>query len=423
MAVLFLVFFLLLLIGTPIFVALGGASLVYTNLLSNIPDFVVLHRMAGGVDSFPLLAVPFFILAGNLMNTAGITNRIFDFAASAVGWLRGGLGHVNVVGSVIFAGMSGTAVADAGGLGNIEIKAMRDHGYDHEFSVGITAASSTIGPIIPPSLPLVIFGVMANVSIGQLFVAGLVPGLLVALALMIYVSWYAHRNGVGRDQKFRWGQFGWSFLGAIPALLTPIIIIGGMASGAFTPTEAAVAACAWALILGVFYRSLSLKQFYRISIETIETTASVLIIVGAASLFGWVLTTTRVTETVAQALLSISTDPLVLLLIINVLLLVVGCFMETIAAISILVPILMPVVVQAGIDPVQFGIVMVLNLMLGLLTPPVGMVLFVLARVGKLSFDRTVKAVLPLLIPLLAVLALISLVPEFTLWLPTLWYR
>jgi tripartite ATP-independent transporter DctM subunit len=237
MAVLFLVFFLLLLIGTPIFVALGGASLVYTNLLSNIPDFVVLHRMAGGVDSFPLLAVPFFILAGNLMNTAGITNRIFDFAASAVGWLRGGLGHVNVVGSVIFAGMSGTAVADAGGLGNIEIKAMRDHGYDHEFSVGITAASSTIGPIIPPSLPLVIFGVMANVSIGQLFVAGLVPGLLVALALMIYVSWYAHRNGVGRDQKFRWGQFGWSFLGAIPALLTPIIIIGGMASGAFTPRQ------------------------------------------------------------------------------------------------------------------------------------------------------------------------------------------
>lgn len=423
MLVLFLAFFALLLIGTPIFVALGGASLIYTAFLSNIPDFVVLHRMAGGVDSFPLLAVPFFILAGNLMNTAGITNRIFDFAASAVGWLRGGLGHVNVVGSIIFAGMSGTAVADAGGLGNIEIKAMRDHGYDHEFSVGITAASSTIGPIIPPSLPMVIFGVMANVSIGQLFVAGIVPGLVVAAALMIYVTWYAHRNGIGHDQVFRWGTFGWSFLGAIPALMTPVIIIGGMASGAFTPTEAAVAACAWALILGVFYRSLSLKQFYRISLETIETTASVLIIVGAASLFGWVLTTTRVTETVAQALLSITTDPLLLLLIINAILLVVGCFMETIAAISILVPILMPVVVQAGIDPVQFGVVMVLNLMLGLLTPPVGMVLFVLARVGKLSFDRTVMAVLPLLVPLLAVLVLISLVPELTLWLPTLWYR
>lgn len=424
MIALFAVFFVLLLIGVPIFVALGGASLFYTAFLSNIPDFVVLHRMAGGVDSFPLLAVPFFILAGNLMNTAGITNRIFDFAAAAVGWLRGGLGHVNVVGSIIFAGMSGTAVADAGGLGNIEIKAMRDHGYDHGFSVGITAASSTIGPIIPPSLPLVVFGVMANVSIGQLFAAGIVPGLVVALALMIYVSWYARRNGIGRDQNFRLAGLGGSFLRAVPALLTPVIIIGGMISGAFTPTEAAVAACAWALVLGLFlYRSLTFRQFYRITLETIETTAGVLIIVGAASLFGWVLTTTRVTEAVTTALLSVTSDPLMLLLIINLVLLVVGCFMETIAAISILVPILMPAVTQAGIDPVHFGIVMVLNLMIGLLTPPMGMVLFVLSRVGKLSFDRTVMAVLPFLVPLLLVLVLISAFPAITLWLPTLWYR
>jgi len=424
MPLLLIVFLVLLLIGTPIFVALGGASLIYTVFLSRVPDFVVLHRMAGGVDSFPLLAVPFFIFAGNLMNTAGITNRIYDFAAAAVGWLRGGLGHVNVVGSVIFAGMSGTAVADAGGLGAIEIKAMQDHGYDKKFAVGMTAASSTIGPIIPPSLPMVIFGVMANVSIGQLFAAGLVPGLVIAAALMVYVTWYAHRYGIGRDQAFRWRQLGVSFVGAVPALLTPVIIIGGMSSGAFTPTEAAVAACAWALLLGLLlYRSLSWRQFYRITLETIETTASVLIIVGAASLFGWILTTTRVTETLATALLSVTTDPLLLLLIINVLLLIVGCFMETIAAISILVPILMPVVTKAGIDPVQFGIVMVLNLMIGLLTPPVGMVLFVLARVAKMSFDRTVMAVLPLLIPLLIVLALISLIPPLTLWLPTLWYR
>src|SRR5690606_13146669 len=216
MAALFVAFFGLLLAGIPIFIALGGSSLIYTHFLSGIPDFVVLHRMAGGVDSFPLIAVPFFILAGNLMNTAGITNRIYDFAAAAVGWLRGGLGHVNVVGSIIFAGMSGTAVADAGGLGNIEIKAMRDHGYDHGFAVGITAASSTIGPIIPPSLPLVVFGVMANVSIGQLFAAGIIPGLVVAAALMIYVSWYARRNGVGRDTKFRLAGLGGSFLRAVP---------------------------------------------------------------------------------------------------------------------------------------------------------------------------------------------------------------
>jgi tripartite ATP-independent transporter DctM subunit len=424
MPLLLIAFVILLLIGTPIFVALGGASLIYTVFLSKVPDFVVLHRMAGGVDSFPLLAVPFFIFAGNLMNTAGITNRIYDFAAAAVGWLRGGLGHVNVVGSVIFAGMSGTAVADAGGLGAIEIKAMQDHGYDKKFAVGMTAASSTIGPIIPPSLPMVIFGVMANVSIGQLFAAGLVPGLAIAGALMVYVTWYAHRHGIGRDQAFRWGALGISFVLALPALMTPVIIIGGMSSGAFTPTEAAVAACAWALLLGLLlYRSLSWRQFYKITLETIETTASVLIIVGAASLFGWILTTTRVTEALAMALLSITTDPILLLLIINLLLLIVGCFMETIAAISILVPILMPVVLKAGIDPVQFGVVMVLNLMIGLLTPPVGMVLFILARVAKMSFDKTVMAVLPLLVPLLAVLALISAVPALTLWLPTLWYR
>ncbi len=424
MSLLFIAFFVMLLFGVPIFIALAASSLLYTHFIAGIPDFVVLHRMAGGVDSFPLLAVPFFILAGNLMNSAGITNRIYDFAVAAVGWLRGGLGHVNVVGSVIFAGMSGTAVADAGGLGTIEIKAMRDHGYKTDFAVGITAASSTIGPIIPPSLPMVIFGVMANVSIGQLFAAGFVPGLLMAAFLMLYTTWYARRHGIGRDQAFRLSTLGVSFVRALPALMTPVLIIGGMSFGWFTPTEAAIAACAWALFLGaVLYRSLSLKQFYKMTLDTIETTAGVLIIVGAASLFGWVLTTTRVTETITQALLSITRDPLMLLLIINILLLIVGCFMETIAAISILVPVLMPAVLAAGIDPVQFGVVMVLNLMIGLLTPPVGMVLFVLSRVAKIPFDQTVKAVTPFLVPLLGVLVLISIFPWLTLAVPTYLYR
>jgi tripartite ATP-independent transporter DctM subunit len=271
---------------------------------------------------------------------------------------------------------------------------------------------------------MVIFGVMANVSIGQLFAAGFVPGLLMAAFLMLYTTWYARRHGIGRDQAFRLSTLGVSFVRALPALMTPVLIIGGMSFGWFTPTEAAIAACAWALFLGaVLYRSLSLKQFYKMTLDTIETTAGVLIIVGAASLFGWVLTTTRVTETITQALLSITRDPLMLLLIINILLLIVGCFMETIAAISILVPVLMPAVLAAGIDPVQFGVVMVLNLMIGLLTPPVGMVLFVLSRVAKIPFDQTVKAVTPFLVPLLGVLVLISIFPWLTLAVPSYLYR
>jgi tripartite ATP-independent transporter DctM subunit len=424
MTLLLVVFFVILICGVPVFISLAGSSLLYTHFIAGIPDFVILHRMAGGIDSFPLLAVPFFILAGNLMNSAGITNRIYDFAVAMAGWTRGGLAHVNILGSVIFAGMSGTAIADAAGLGTIEIKAMRDHGYPTNFSVGITAASSTIGPIIPPSLPMVVFGVMANASIGQLFAAGFVPGLLMAASLMIYTTWYARRHGIGSDQAFRWYELGRSLIDAIPALMTPALIIGGMTFGWFTPTEAAIAACFWALILGaLLYRTLTWKQFYKITLDTIETTAAVLLIVGAASLFGWVLTTTQVTEKFSALLLSISDNPLIILLIINVLLLIVGCFMETIAAISILVPVLMPVVLKVGIDPVQFGVIMVLNLMIGLLTPPVGMVLFILARVANIPFDRTVKAVSPFLNPHLVVLLLISAFPELTLAVPKYFYR
>src|SRR5262245_22045834 len=419
MLVMAFVFIAVLLVGVPVFIALAGSSLLYTHFIAGIPDFVILHRMAGGIDSFPLLAVPFFILAGNLMNSAGITNRIYDFAVALAGWMRGGLAHVNIIGSVIFAGMSGTAIADAAGLGTIEIKAMKDHGYDTEFAVGVTAASSTLGPIIPPSLPFVIYGMMANVSIGALFLGGVIPGAVMTLFMMAYVYYCARKYNMGRDQAFRIKVLAATFVAAFPALLTPAIIIGAMTFGWFTPTEAAIAACAWAMILGLFlYRTLSWKQFYKVTMDTIETTAGVLLIVGAASLFGWVLTTTRVTEYTTEALLAVTDNKYIILLLTNVLLLVIGCFLEPIASISILVPVLLPVIVKVGIDPVHFGVMMTLNLMIGLLHPPLGMVLFVLSRIAKLSIERTTIAILPWLIPLLLSLIAITLIPDLTLWLP-----
>src|SRR5438552_3403349 len=416
------IFFLLFMSGgVPVAIAMAGASLAYVLLSGSLPPFVVVHRMVSGIDSFPLLAVPFFILAGNLMNNAGITTRIYNFALALVGWLKGGLGHVNILGSVIFAGMSGTAIADAAGLGTIEIKAMQEHGYSTEFSVGVTAASATLGPIIPPSLPFVIYGMMGNVSIGALFLGGFIPGAVMTIFMMLYATYCARKYNMGPDQRFRWSVLGRTFLAAIPALLTPALIVGGMTFGWFTPTEAAIAACTWALFLGiVLYRSMSWKQFYKVSLDTIETTAGVLLIVAAASLFGWVLTTTQLTEAGAEALLNLTNNKYIILLLINVLLLVIGCFLEPIASISILVPVLMPIILKVGIDPVHFGVMMTLNLMIGLLHPPLGMVLFVLARIAKLSIERTTVAILPWLIPLLLSLIAITMIPELTLWLPRL---
>ncbi len=265
MFILFGALVVLLIIGFPVAFSLIGASLAYIVLDSNLPIVVVLHRTIGGIDSFTLLAVPFFILAGNLMNHAGITDRIFDFAKAIVGWMRGGLGHVNVGASVLFAGMSGAAVADAGGLGTIEVKAMRDAGYDNDFAVGLTAASSTIGPLIPPSLPLVVYGVSSSASIGQLFAAGLIPGLLMAISLMAMVTYYAHVRGYGRDTIFSLAVLRSSFVRAFLSLLTPVILVGGILGGLFTPTEAAVVASAYALFLGVVvYRTLNVEKLWQI---------------------------------------------------------------------------------------------------------------------------------------------------------------
>lgn len=424
MVILFSTLVVLLFIGFPVAFALIGASLAFILLESPLPTVVVIHRTIGGIDSFTLLAVPFFILAGNLMNHAGITDRIFDFAKAAVGWMRGGLGHVNVGASVLFAGMSGAAVADAGGLGAIEVKAMREAGYDNDFAVGLTAASSTIGPLIPPSLPLVVYGVSSSASIGQLFAAGLIPGLLMAAALMLMVTYYAHVRGYGRDTKFLWHVLGSTFVRAILSLLTPVILVGGILGGVFTPTEAAVVASAYALFLGVVvYRTLDIKKIWEITVDTVETTAVVLLIVGAASIFSWILTANGVPRALADAILRQTESVFIILLLVNLLLLGVGIVMEPVAAITILTPVLLPIVTALGLDPVHFGILMVLNLMIGLLTPPVGMVLYVLARVTDTGFEAVVRATMPFLIPLVAVLILVTYVPAVSMWLPTLLYR
>ncbi|MFY7871735.1 MAG: TRAP transporter large permease, partial [Limnohabitans sp.] len=441
--------------GLPVAIAMAGASLIYLFFVQSSPPFVVIHRMVSGIDSFPLLAVPFFILAGNLMNNAGITNRIYNYALALVGWLKGGLGHVNVVGSVVFAGMSGTAIADAAGLGTVEIKAMRDHGYSKEFAVGVTAASATLGPIIPPSLPFVIYGMMANVSVGALFLAGILPGVIMALLMMVTVAYFAHKNNWGSDVGFVWSRVlkalietavvviwplalwvlvkHWEFppqltvaaalvalfvadrvfqFQAVLPIMTPVLLIGGMTTGVFTPTEGAIAACVWAMVLGFFwYRTLNFRMFVKICLDTVETTATVLFIVAAASIFGWMLTATGVTTAISSWVLGFTKDPLVFLLLANLLMLFVGCFLEPVAAITILVPILVPICQQLGIDLVHFGLVMVLNLMIGLLHPPMGMVLFVLARVAQLSVERTTMAILPWLVPLLGSLVVITYVP------------
>lgn len=419
----FLILFALLVAGVPVAVSLGVASLIFI-LFEGMPSIVVLHNMVNGINSFTLIAIPFFILAGHLMNTGGITNRIFTFARSLVGWLPGGLGHVNVGASVIFAGMSGAAVADAGGLGNVEIKAMKDAGYDTGFSVGITAASSTIGPIIPPSLPLVIYGVMADTSIGQLFAAGLIPGLLMAFSLMIMVSWFAKVRNYPKDDQFKFKVLLSSFKRAFLPLLTPVIIVGGISTGLFTPTEAAVAAVAYSIFLGLFvYRTLTLNNILKVSQETIETTAAILMIVATSTIFAWILTANQFAAFFAENLLSFTSDKIMILLIMTLLILIIGCFMETIAAITILVPVLLPVAIEIGIDPVHFGIILILNLMLGLLTPPVGMVLYVLAKVSDTSFERCVVSTAPFLIPLVAVLLLLTFIPSISMWLPTMLYR
>jgi tripartite ATP-independent transporter DctM subunit len=409
-----------LFLGLPLFAGLGLASFGFV-WQAGIPLGIVPQKMAQAANSFPLLAAPLFILMGNVMNASGVTERIFRFATAAVGWLRGGLCHANILASVIFAGMSGSAVADAGGIGTIEIKAMRDAGYDDETAASVTAASATIGPIIPPSLPMVIYAVSADVSIGALFLAGVIPGLLMAGALMALVVVVARRKGLPRAPFPGLRPLARTFAEAFLSLLTPVILFGGLISGLFTPTEAAAVAAGYALLLGlVIYRSLPLRALPLLLAETVETTGVVLALLMTATALAWCLSLSRIPQMLGPAIVATVGDPLLFLLAVNLVLLLVGMVMEAIAAMLVLVPILVPAAAGFGIDPVHFGLIFVLNLMIGTITPPVGIVLFVTARIAGLPFDRLARAIVPWLAPLVAVLLAVTLHPPLATWLPRL---
>lgn len=411
----------LFLTGLPVAFALGVAGLVSMLIMwgTSIPLGVVAQRVLYGVNSFVLLAIPLFLLTGKLMNAGGITQRIFKFARYLVGHWSGGLGQVNILASMIFAGMSGLATADTAGLGVVELKAMREAGYDDEFSCAITGASATVGPIIPPSVPLVVYGILASASIGRLLIGGIIPGILVGVALMIMTAFYGRKYP--RDPKPHKAELWRAFKEALAPGLTPFILILGMLSGIFTATEAAAIAATYAFVLSFFvYRELSLREFWKILKETAVETATITFIIACATFYGWVLIRGRAPIVLAEAITSVSSNPLVVLLLLNLFLLVIGCFMETIAAISILVPVLIPLISKVGIDPVHFGLVMVLNLMIGLLTPPFGMSLFILSRVSGLSPLRIARASLPFLVPILVVLVLITVFPSLVTFLPNL---
>ena len=409
-----------LLAGVPLFATMGLAAAAFV-WLNGLPIDIVPQKLAQSINSFPLLAAPLFILMGNIMNSGGITDRIFAFATACVGWVRGGLCHANILASVIFAGMSGSAVADAGGVGALEIRAMKKAGYDAETAAAITAASATIGPIIPPSLPMVIYGVSADVSIGGLFLAGIVPGLLMAGALSAMVVAMARRKGMGREDFLGLRGLWRAYRRAHWALMTPVILFGGMMAGIMTPTEAAAVASVYALFLGlVVYREFDIRHLPKLVVDTVEVTGLVLALVMTAAALAWCLSISRIPQTVTPLIVEHLGHPLAFLLAVNALLLFVGCFMEALAAMLILIPILNPVAAQLGIDPLQFGVIFVLNLMIGTITPPVGVVLFITSRLAGISFEAMSRAILPWFLPLVGVLLALTLWPPLTTALPSL---
>lgn len=417
---LFLVFFLLLFLRFPIAFALGISTLTYI-LFEGIPLIIIPLKMYSGIDVFVLLSIPGFILAGNLMNSSGMTDRIIKFCNNILGHIRGGLSLANIGASMVFSGISGTAISDTASIGSVMIPAMKKEGYDSDFACAVTAASSTIGPIIPPSLPMIIAGSLTGVSIGKLFLAGAIPGLLLAVGLGIVSYNISIRKNHPKQPKASWKQRGKSLIDAFWAILMTFLILFGIIGGVFTPTEASVVAVIYALLIGgLFYRSLTWKGVLSVMSKSAGTTASLMVLVGLANLFGWILISEQIPQNLAEILLTITENKFLLLLLINILLIFIGTFMETIAALLIVYPILLNVAIFAGIDPIHFSVVAVLNLIIGLNTPPVGVCLFVASGIGKVSIEKVAKAGLPFLLISILVLMLVSYIPALSLYLPGL---
>jgi len=412
----------LLFIGVPVGVTMFGASFLTIGLLrgfSNIPYDMLAQRMLYGLNNFTLLAIPIFILTGKILNEAGITDKIFDVARSAVGHLTGGIGHVNVLASMLFAGMSGSAVADAGGLGFLEYKAMIDEGYPESFSAGITASSATIGPIIPPSIPIIVYGAMSGVSIGNLFVAAIVPGVLMGISLMLLVYIISKKKKFKKRGQASLKEFFIALKNGFLPLMTPVIIIGGIFSGYFTATEAAGASLLYALIISfLVYKSLTLKKLIETIKETMIDSAILLFIIAAASAFSWVLARYQVSMELSTYIQSVITSKVTLLIVLNIFLLIIGGFIDSVPALMLLTPTLVPLIQMYGIHPLHFGIIMVLNLMIGLITPPLGTVLYTTHQVTKVSLEDIIKGVAPFYIPLVIVLILVTFVPEIVMYIP-----
>lgn len=420
---LFVVFLVLLILGFPIAFALGISAFTYL-MFSDIPLMVIPQKMYAGIDVFVLLSIPGFILAGNLMNAGGITQRIIHFCNALLGHIRGGLGLANVGASMLFGGISGTAIADTASIGSVMIPAMKKEGYDAPFSCAITASSSTIGPIIPPSLPMIIAATLTGLSVGKLFIAGIVPGLLLGLGFLLTAYFIAVKKNYPKSDRKSPMFILKSFMQAFWAIMMTLLILFGIIGGVFTPTEASIVAVIYAMGIGLWvYKDLTFRRIPKILLQSAKTTASLMVLVGFANLFAWIMTVEELPQQIATTLLQLTENKWVLLLLINLLLLFVGAFMETIAALLILFPVLLGVAVQVGVDPVQFAIIMVVNLVIGLTTPPVGVCLFVASSIGGVSLEKIARAGLPFLLVSLLVLVLVTYVPAVSLWLPGLFYE